>query len=86
MLLAVSKTLKKEFEWFLENRIALLEEYAGKVLVIKEHAVIGVFDSEMEALQIMTKYHQIGTFLMQKCDPSKESYTQTFHSPRFSFS
>ena len=86
MLLTVSKNLKKEFEWFLQNRLALLEEYDGKVLVIKEQAVIGSFDYEMEAFQIMSKYHAPGTFLIQKCEESKESYTQTFHSPQVSFS
>lgn len=47
----MSEILQKEFEYFLENQDRLVEKYDGKVVVIKNHSVIGVFDSELEAVE-----------------------------------
>ena len=43
--------LQIEYDYYLAHRAELAEEYAGKVLAIKGCSVIGVFDSEFEALQ-----------------------------------
>jgi hypothetical protein len=72
--------LQKEYDYYLEHRTELLEKFNGKVLVVKGQAVIGVFDSELEALQKTSQSHELGTFLIQKCDPTEESHTQTYHS------
>jgi hypothetical protein len=48
--------------------------------VIKDCQVIGVYDDELEAVREAAKKHEMGTFLVQKCEPGSESYTQTFHS------
>jgi hypothetical protein len=76
----MSENLQKEFDYFLANQQELARQYSGKILVIKEQTVIGVFDSELEAIQQTSKTHELGTFLVQKCDPTEESHTQTFHS------
>jgi hypothetical protein len=52
----------------------------GKVLVIKGQKVLGVYDSELQAVEETVKTHPLGTFLVQKCEAGQESYTQTFHS------
>jgi len=72
--------LEKEYDYYLEKRPELLEKYNGEFLVIKGQSVIGAFDSEVEALQETSKTHELGTFLIQKCDPTEESHTQSFHS------
>ena len=72
--------LQKEYAYYLDHRTALLEKYAGKVLAIKGQDVIGVFDSELDALQATSQSHEKGTFLIQVCDPSEKSHTQTYHS------
>jgi hypothetical protein len=76
----MSENLQKEFDYFLAHQQELARQYSGKILVIKEQAVIGVFDSELEAIQQTSKTHELGTFLVQKCDATEESHTQTFHS------
>ena len=76
----MSSNLQKEFDYFLANQEELARKYTGKVLVIKDQSVIGVFDSELEAIQETSKKHELGTFLVQKCDSTEESHTQTFHS------
>ncbi len=72
--------LKAEFEWYLKNQGELIKKYNGKVIVIKDQKVIGVYDSEMEAVTETSKTEDLGTFLVQKCEPGDVNYTQTFHS------
>jgi hypothetical protein len=82
---AVDSSLEKEFKYYLENQAELVKKYNGKYIVIKDSEVIGVFDSEIEAVEKTSVNHKLGTFLIQKCETGKESYTQTYHS-RASFS
>jgi hypothetical protein len=72
--------LEKEFKYYLDHQEELVKRYNGKYVVIKNMEVIGAFDSEFEAVQKTAEKHELGTFLVQKCEPGKESYTQTFHS------
>jgi len=73
-------SLEKEFEFYLKNQVELAKKYNGKYIVIKNCEVIGAFDSEIEAVEKTSVHHELGTFLVQKCEPGKESYTQTYHS------
>lgn len=72
--------LKKEFQYYIGHQKELVQKYNGKCIVIKDHQVIGVFDSELEAVKKTSEKYELGTFLVQKCEPGKESYTQTYHS------
>jgi hypothetical protein len=72
--------LDKEFKYYQEHQKELVEKYEGKFIVIKNENVIGVFDSELNAYTETKKNHSVGTFLIQRVLPGKDSYTQTFHS------
>jgi len=72
--------LEKEFSFYVQNQDALVKQYDGKFIVIKDCKVIGAYDNEMQAVTETNKIHDAGTFLVQKCEPGSESYTQTFHS------
>lgn len=72
--------LKKEFEYYLAHQGELVEKYNGKYIVIKNQEVIGVYDQELEAVQETRKEHELGAFLVQKCEPGERSYTAIFHS------
>lgn len=72
--------LEKEFKYYLEHQDELVKKYNGKFIVIKNCEVIGVFDSELEAVNKTAEKYELGTFLVQKCEPGTESYTQTYHS------
>lgn len=76
----MSKPLEKEFEYYVKNQKKLVKQYNNKYIVIKNKEVIGVYDSEIEAVQETSKNEPLGTFLVQKCTSGKESYTQTYHS------
>ena len=74
------KPLEKEFDFYLDHQDDLVEEYNGKFIVIKGEEVLGAYDNELEAIEKTSENHELGTFLVQKCEPGSESYTQTYHS------
>ncbi|HOW52855.1 MAG TPA: hypothetical protein PLV42_12525 [bacterium] len=76
----MASKLAGEFKYYLEHKNELVKKYNGKVLVIKDRKIIGVYDSEIEAVQETAKTHPLGTFLVQRCEPGSEAHTQTFHS------
>ena len=76
----MAKRLEKEFQYYLDHQKELVKQYKGRFIVIKNAQVLGAFDTELEAIQETTKKHELGTFLVQKCEAGKESYTQQYHS------
>ncbi len=72
--------LEKEFQYYIDHQEELVRQHNGKFIVIKGQEIIGVYDSEMEAIEKTSAEHELGTFLIQKCEPGSESYTQTYHS------
>jgi hypothetical protein len=76
--------LEKEFEYYIKHQEELVKKHSGKFIVIKDQNVIGVYDSDLEAISETTKEHEIGSFLVHKCEPGEQNYTATFHS-RVSF-
>jgi hypothetical protein len=80
----MSSPLDVEFDYFLSHQDELVKKYRGKFVVIKNQKVIGVYDSELKAIEETTKICELGTFLVQQAEPGSESYTQVYHS-RVSF-
>jgi len=74
------ENLEREFKYYVKHQDELVEKYNGKFIVIKDCKVIGAFDSELEAIEKTAEQYELGTFLVQKCEPGSESYTQTYHS------
>ena len=74
------RQLEKEFKYYIDHQAELVKKYNGKFIVVKDCKVIGAFDSELEAINTTSEQYELGTFLVQKCEPGSESYTQTYHS------
>ncbi len=72
--------LRREFTYYLDHQDELTKVYNGKFIVIKDCQVIGVYDSEFQAITVTSKKYELGTFLVQKCEPGTNSYMQTYHS------
>ncbi|MEI6422724.1 MAG: hypothetical protein WCP55_10930 [Lentisphaerota bacterium] len=77
-------SLKDEFEFYKSHQSELVKKYNGRVIVIKDCHVVGDYSSDLEAIENTRKTHELGTFLVQKCEPGEDNYTQHFHS-RVSF-
>lgn len=76
----MDKKLEKEFNYYLKNQDELVKQHSGKFIAIKDCKVIGVYDSELDAIKKTTEDHELGTFLIQKCEEGDASYSQTYHS------
>ena len=74
------RSLKDEFQYYLDHQDELVSQHNGKYIVIKDGAVLGAFDSELSAVTETQKKHELGTFLVQKAEPGNAAYTQSFHS------
>ena len=72
--------LKREFDYYLKNQEKLVTQYNGKFIVIKDQKILGSYDSTIDAYNETVKEHAPGSFLIQKCSPGKDDYTQTYHS------
>lgn len=69
-----------EFNYFIEHQDELVRQNQGKVIVIKDNKVIGVFESAFQAFMTIKETHPVGSFLIQNCDPGSEAYTTTISS------
>jgi hypothetical protein len=76
----MANALEKEFQYYLDHQQELVKQYNGKFIVIKDEQVIGAYTSESDAIETTVKAHELGTFLVQKCEPGTAGYTHTFHS------
>ena len=76
----MANSLKSNFQYYLDHQEEFLKKYDGKVLVIKDCKIIGTFDTEIEAIKETSKSHAMGSFLVQKCEPGTDAYSQVFHS------
>ena len=76
----MTKPLGNEFKYYLENQDEFVKKYNGKIVVIKNNKVIGVFDTEIKAIDKTSEKEELGTFLVQKCESGTESYSQMYHS------
>ncbi len=73
-------TLSKEFQYYLDHQDELVKKYNGKFIVVRDCSVIGAYDSELEAIEKTSEQYEIGTFLVQKCEPGNNGYSQTYQS------
>jgi len=73
-------SLSDEFDYYINNQKELAKAHEGKVLVIKNREIIGVYESKSEALNETVRKHKLGTFLVQACSSDPNSLVQTFHS------
>lgn len=76
----MAHALEKEFKYYLAHQDELVAKYNGRFIVIKGEAVVGDYPTELDAIRETQKSHALGTFLVQKCEPGNQGYTQTFHS------
>ena len=63
-----------ENKFFEENKTALRERYLGKRLVIVKDQILGVYDTDTEAIAETSKSMELGTFCVKyiPVDPAEE--------------
>lgn len=73
--------LQDEFAFYRENQDRFVQEYDGRVVVLKNHEVLGDYDTKLAAVIETSKNHERGTFLVQQVSAGDEAYTMRFFSP-----
>jgi hypothetical protein len=72
--------LEAELEYFKTHQAELVEKYGGRVLVLRDHEVVHVAATPLEAYLAAKARFEPGTFMIQPCDPGPEAYTVTIAS------
>lgn len=72
--------LASEFDYYISNREKLCKEHEGEYVVIKGGAVLDFFPDQATAIRETIRTHELGTFLVQKCDPDPQSTIVTYRS------
>jgi hypothetical protein len=80
----VPDNLKRNLDWYIEHQRELSAQYSGKVLLIFNQELIGVFTGMNEAWDSALEKYPPGTFTLQVCSPEPDSYTLMLFSPGFS--
>lgn len=82
---ATKDNLEQELQFFIDHQDELVSKYNGKILALKNQAVVGVFDDYLDAYEETKKEHEPGTFMIQRCIPGKKAYTVTITTFNFAF-
>lgn len=75
----VQNRVRDEFLYYLAHQAELVQKYNGKVIVMRDHQVVGVFDTEHEAYWDSVNRYEPGTFMIQLCTEGTEAYTIRAH-------
>jgi hypothetical protein len=59
--------LAQDYRYFLDNQEEFIRNYTNKFIVLKEKAIIGVYNSNSEAHNETLKNEVAGSFLIQHC-------------------
>ena len=68
---------KEEFDYFITNQNELVSKYRGKFLVIKGRNVVGNYPTALEAYTAMQERQEVGSCMIQPCEPGADAYTVT---------
>ena len=69
-----------DFEWFLKNYDTLFKEYGHKFFVIRNKEILGVYESEADAINNTSDKYPIGDFIVQECNGDESGYTNYISS------
>lgn len=72
-----------DFKWFTENMPKLYEHYGNCYLAIKDHAILGSYQSYGVAVTETEKQEPLGSFIVQKCGQDESAYTCYISSMNF---
>lgn len=80
--MTASEIFEKSFKYFNDHKEELLLKYTGKIIVIYQNKVLGVYGSKMEAYQKVPVEHKIerGTFIIKDCSEDAQKHIRVYHS------
>ena len=70
--------LRKDYQYFLDNKKELVEKYGGMYILISNCEVVKAFADENDAYYYGGEHLGLGNFIIQLCTDA--GYEATFHS------
>lgn len=70
-----------DFHWFLDNYNELFEQHGKGFFVIQNKLLLGVYNDFLKAIEETSKGHELGTFIVQKCDGTPNAYSSSVVTP-----
>ena len=71
---------EKELAYFKAHQDELVAKHPGKVIVLRGETVEGAYHSALEAYVDARKRFELGTFMIQPCEPGVGAYTVVINS------
>jgi hypothetical protein len=72
-----------QLEMYIRRQDALVAEYNGRIIALKDGEVLGEYPTRTDALEDMQRRRLVpGEFMIIKCTPGDGEYTTRFHTPR----
>jgi hypothetical protein len=68
-----------ELKFFISHQDELVQQYRGQTLVIRGESVVGVYPTPLKAYLAAQERFELGTFMIQRCEPGPEAYTVTIN-------
>lgn len=72
---------EKELQFYIKNKQKFVSQYNGKVLVLRNESIEGVFDNTEQAYDFGKEKFGLGNFAIQPVSDNPESHAAVFHSP-----
>ncbi|MCH8123864.1 MAG: hypothetical protein IH853_12175 [Bacteroidetes bacterium] len=72
--------LEKELQYYIDHQEDLVEKYNGRVIILKNEEVLGVFKSVSEAYFHADTEGLLGEVMIHKVGPGQHNYTITITS------
>lgn len=71
---------RMDFEYFKECYNELFKKHGHKFIAIKNKEIIGIYETEIEAIEEVTKTYPLGSFIVQECNGNESGYTNYISS------
>ena len=74
------QAFETELAFFIEHQDELVRKHRGRTLVIRGERVEGVYDSTLDAYLDAQAKFDLGSYMIQRCEPGPGAYTVTVSS------
>lgn len=66
---------EKELAYFIKEQSRLVKKHKGKTLALKNEAVVGVYETPLDAYLAVKENGQLGSVMLQVCSEGPSAYT-----------
>lgn len=74
------KELRSDFDYFINHYQEIYDNYGHKFIAIRNKTILGSFDTELDAINEVSKEYPLGEFIVQECNDNESGYTNYISS------